>query len=71
MQRLAEIALTHSPTAVLRWTEVAAWVRGSADAEAALVKRALAAGDVISICRGLDCPGARHRGRAVESLEAS
>ena len=42
-----------SLTGVFTRVEVAAWVRSTADAEAALVKRALAAGEVIRICRGL------------------
>jgi len=68
MQRLTELALAHSPTGVFTRAEVAAWVRGSADAEAALVKRALAAGEVVRICRGLYCLGARYRDNPVDSL---
>lgn len=68
MQRITELALAHSRTGVFTRVEVAAWVRGTADAEAALVKRALAKGEVIRICRGLYCLGNRHRGRAVDSL---
>lgn len=68
MQRLTELALERSRTGVFTRVEVAAWIRGTADAEAALVKRALAAGEVIRICRGLYCLGNRYRGRAVDSL---
>jgi predicted transcriptional regulator of viral defense system len=68
MQRLTELALASSPAGVFTRAEVAAWVRGSADAEAALVKRALAAGEVIRICRGLYCLGARYRDRPIDSL---
>jgi predicted transcriptional regulator of viral defense system len=68
MQRLTEAAMLHSPTGVFTRAEVAAWLRGSADAEAALVKRALAAGEVIRICRGLYCLDARYRDRPVDSL---
>lgn len=68
MQRITELALAHSRTGVFTRVEVAAWVRGTADAEAALVKRALAKGEVIRICRGLYCLGNRHRSRAVDSL---
>jgi predicted transcriptional regulator of viral defense system len=68
MQRITELALAHSQTGVFTRVEVAAWVRGTADAEAALVKRALATGEVVRICRGLYCLGNRHRGRAVDSL---
>ena len=68
MQRLTELALTQSPSGVFTRVEVAAWVRGTADAEAALVKRALAAGEVIRIYRGLYCLGNRYRSRPVDSL---
>lgn len=68
MQRLTEAAMSHSPTGVFTRAEVATWLRGSADAEAALVKRALAAGEVIRICRGLYCLDARYRNRPVDSL---
>jgi len=47
---------------------VAAWVRGSPDAEAALVKRALATGEIIRIHRGLYCLGSRYRNRPIDSL---
>jgi hypothetical protein len=68
MQSLTELALARSPTGVFTRVEVAAWVGGTADAEAALVKRALAAGEVIRICRGLYCLGSRYRDRPVDSL---
>jgi len=63
-----DLALARSPTGVFTRVEVAAWVGGTADAEAALVKRALAAGEVIRICRGLYCLGSRYRDRPVDSL---
>jgi predicted transcriptional regulator of viral defense system len=68
LQRITELALVHSRTGVFTRIEVAAWVRGTADAEAALVRRALAAGEVIRICRGLYCLGNRNRSRAIDSL---
>lgn len=68
MQRITELALAHSRTGVFTRVEVAVWVRGTADAEAALVKRALATGEVIRIRRGLYCLGNRHRVRAIDSL---
>lgn len=43
------------------------WVRGSADAEAGLIKRALAAREVLRICRGLYCLADRYRDRPVDS----
>ncbi len=68
MQRLTELALVHAPTGVFSRVEVAAWVRGTSDAEAALVKRALAAGEVVRICRGRYCLANRYRARPVDSL---
>lgn len=68
MQRLTELALARGRTGVFTRVEVAAWVCGSADAEAALVKRAVAAGEVIRICRGLYCLANRHRNRPIDSL---
>lgn len=68
MQRITELALARASTGVFSRVEVAAWVRGTADAEAALVKRALAAGEVIRICRGLYCLENRYRSRPVDSL---
>jgi len=68
MQRLTELALAHTRSGVFTRVEVAAWVRGSPDAEAALVKRALAADEVVRICRGLYCLANRYRARPVDSL---
>jgi predicted transcriptional regulator of viral defense system len=68
MKRLTELALTHAHAGVFTRSEVASWVRGTADAEAALVKRALAAGEVVRICRGVYCLASRYRARPVDSL---
>ncbi len=68
MQRITELALAHAHAGVFTRAEVAAWVRGSADAEAALVKRALASGEVVRICRGLYGLGNRYRDRPIDSL---
>jgi len=68
MQRITELALVHSRTGVFTRVEVAAWVHGTADAEAALVKRAIVTGEVTRICRGLYCLANRHRVRAIDSL---
>jgi hypothetical protein len=68
MQRLTELALARGRTGVFTRVEVAAWLRGTANAEAALVKRALAASEVIRICRGLYCLANRYRPRPVDSL---
>lgn len=68
MQRITEHVLALSRTGVFTRAEVAAWMRGSADAEAALLKRGLAAGEIIRICRGLYCLGPRYRKRPVDSF---
>lgn len=68
MQRLTEIAVERCRADVFTRAEVAGWLRGSADAEAALIKRALASGEVIRICRGLYCLAARYRDRPIDSL---
>jgi hypothetical protein len=68
MQRLTEISIERCRAGVFTRTEVAAWLRGSADAEAGLVKRSLAAGEIIRLCRGLYCLGPRYRNRPVDSL---
>jgi hypothetical protein len=67
MQGITELALGHSRTGVFTRAEVAMWVRGSADAEAGLIKRALAAREVLRICRGLYCLADRYRDRPVDS----
>jgi predicted transcriptional regulator of viral defense system len=68
MQRLTEVAIEQSRAGVFTRAEVAAWVGGSSDAEAALVKRALAAGEIIRIHRGLYSLGSRYRDRPIDSL---
>lgn len=68
MQRLTEVAIEHSRAGVFTRAEVASWIRGSPDAEAALVKRALAAGEIVRIHRGLYCLGNRYRDRPIDSL---
>jgi predicted transcriptional regulator of viral defense system len=68
MQRLTEVALGRSRAGIFTRAEVAAWIRGSAAGEAALVKRALAAGEIIRIHRGLYGLGSRYRDRPIDSL---
>jgi hypothetical protein len=68
MQRLTEIAIERCRAGVFTRAEVAAWLRGSADSEAGIVKRALAGGEIIRVCRGLYCLGPRYRDRPIDSL---
>lgn len=67
MQRLTEIALQRASAGVFTWAEVADWLHGSADTEAGVTKRALAAVEMIRICRGLYCLSKRYRRRPVDS----
>lgn len=55
MQRLTEMALGESNAGVFTRTEVACWLGGSADRQFALLKRALAAREVVRVHRGLYC----------------
>jgi hypothetical protein len=62
--------------AAIRLCEIAAWLRASADADAGLVTRSLAAGEIIRVCRGLCCLdslviAARITGPSYVSLEAA
>jgi predicted transcriptional regulator of viral defense system len=68
MKRLTEIAWERSHAGVFTRAEVAAWLHDSADAEAAIIKRALASGEVIRVCRGIYSLAPRYRTRPVDSL---
>ena len=60
MQSLAEIALERSIDGVFTRSEIACWIGGSTDRQWALVKRAVAAGEVVRIRRGLYCLAAKY-----------
>jgi hypothetical protein len=68
MQRLTEIALERSRGRVFTRMEVAAWAQGTNDAEYALIKRAVAAGEVIRIHRGIYCLANRYRTLPIDSF---
>lgn len=55
MQRLTEIALEKAVDGVFTRPEVACWVGGSQNRQFALIKRALGAGEILRIHRGLYC----------------
>ena len=55
MKSLTEIALIRSPRRVFTRTEVALWAGGSPDRQFSLLKRAMAAGEIVHIRRGLYC----------------
>lgn len=60
MQTLTEIALEHAKDGVFTQSEVAVWVNGSADSRHSLMKRALAAGEIVRLRRGLYCLANRY-----------
>lgn len=55
MQKLTELSLDKSVSGIITRQEVACWTGGSADRQFALLKRALAEGEVIRVHRGLYC----------------
>lgn len=55
MQQLTELSLEKSLNGIITRHEVACWAGGSDDRQYALLKRALAEGEVIRIHRGLYC----------------
>ncbi len=60
MQRLTEIVLEKTGQGIFTRPEVACWVGGSADRQFALLRRALARGEVVRIHRGLYCLAVRY-----------
>jgi len=68
MQRLTEIALEKAIAGVFTRPEVACWVGGSPDRQFSLLKRALAAGEVVRVHRGLYCLAARYLRQKVDPL---
>ncbi|NIA07502.1 MAG: hypothetical protein GWP14_07700 [Actinobacteria bacterium] len=68
MQSLSEIALERSIDGVFSRSEIACWLGGSSDRQWGLVKRAIAAGEVVRIRRGLYCLAAKYLRRKVDPL---
>jgi hypothetical protein len=68
MQRLTEISLEKVTTGVFTRPEVACWVGGSPDRQFSLIKRALKAGEVVRIHRGLYCLAAKYLRQKVDPL---
>lgn len=60
MQRLTEIALEKAVDGVFTRPEVACWVGGSQNRQFALIKRALGAGEILRVHRGLYCLAAKY-----------
>ena len=64
MQKLTEIALEKARNGIFSRMEVACWIGGSPDRQFGLLKRALQAGEVVRIHRGLYCLAGKYlRGR--------
>ncbi|MCX5682268.1 MAG: type IV toxin-antitoxin system AbiEi family antitoxin domain-containing protein, partial [Planctomycetota bacterium] len=68
MQSLTEIALEKAAGGVFTRPEVACWIGGSPDRQFSLLKRALAAGEVVRIHRGLYCLAAKYLRQKIDPL---
>ncbi len=68
MQQLTEIALEKAVAGIFTRPEVACWVGGSQDRQFSLLKRALAAGEVVRIHRGLYCLAAKYLPQKADPL---
>ena len=68
MQRLTEMVVERSPSGVFTRTEIVCWVGGSSDRQFGLLRRALRAGEVVRIHRGLYCLAAKYPRRKVDPL---
>lgn len=53
MQRMTELAQIHASRGFFMRGEAAVWMRGSKDSLGAMLKRAVASGEIMRICRGL------------------
>ncbi|MFH0946646.1 MAG: hypothetical protein V2A76_15740 [Planctomycetota bacterium] len=68
MQRLTEVALEKAIGCVFSRSELTCWLGGSAARQHSLLKRALAAGEVVRIHRGLYCLARKFRPREIDPL---
>ncbi len=68
MQRLTELALERALGRVFTRSEVACWVGGSPGRQYSLLKRALAAGEVVRIHRGLYCLARKYVPQEIDPL---
>ncbi|MCY2928309.1 MAG: hypothetical protein NTV86_02215 [Planctomycetota bacterium] len=68
MQSLTEMALAQSNAGVFTRAEVACWLGGSADRQFGLLKRALAAREVVRVHRGLYCLAREYLAPQVDPL---
>jgi len=68
MQSLTEIALEKAVQGVFTRPEVACWIGGSPDRQFSLLKRAMAAGEVVRIHRGLYCLATKYLRQKIDPL---
>lgn len=68
MQPLTEIVIERGRSGLFTRTELEHWVGRSADVQFALLKRAIAAQEVVRIHRGLYCLSARYRDQPIDSF---
>jgi len=68
MQSVTEIALEKAVRGVFTRPEVACWIGGSPDRQFSLIKRAVAAGEVVRIHRGLYCLAAKYLRQKIDPL---
>ena len=68
MHTLTEIALEKSRSGVFTRPEVACWVGGSPGRQFSLLKRALAAGEIVRIHRGLYCLASKYLRQKITPL---
>ena len=68
MQSLTEIALERAAGGVFTRPEVACWLGGSPDRQFSLLKRAMAAGEVVRIHRGLYCLATKYLRQKIDPL---
>lgn len=68
MQRVTEIALEKAVRGVFTRSEVVCWIVGSPDRQFSLLKRAMAAGEVVRIHRGLYCLATKYLRQRIDPL---
>jgi predicted transcriptional regulator of viral defense system len=68
MQSLTEIAMEKAVRGIFTRPEVACWLGGSPERQFSLLKRAVAAGEVVRIHRGLYCLATRYLRQKIDPL---
>ena len=68
MQTVTEISLEKAVRGVFTRPEVACWIGGSPDRQFSLLKRAMAAGEVVRIHRGLYCLATKYLRQQIDPL---